>query len=94
MNRLTYYNRLYFLNSHNCDKQVDVFDDKSQTWKKEFLVAREHRRLVCKYCPRVFHKRFGLSRHTRQMHREEVLRSLKGISGTSHYRYKRDVSHF
>ena len=49
------YNKLFFLNSTSLGRPVDVLDDRSIT-----VVSHEARMLSCKYCDRVFHKRFVL----------------------------------
>ena len=58
-NALSNYSKLFFLNSHCRRRPIDVFDDRLVTWRSvESQLSLEAKRLTCKYCDRVFHKRF------------------------------------
>ena len=52
------YSKLFFLNSHCRRRPIDVFDERLVTWRVESQLSLEAKRLTCKYCDRVFHKRF------------------------------------
>ena len=58
-NALSNYAKLFFLNSHCRMRPIQVFDDPldSSTWNVESQLSLEAKRLSCKFCDRVFHKR-------------------------------------
>jgi len=91
-NALSNYSKLFFLNSHCRRRPIDVFDDRLVTWRSvESQLSLEAKRLTCKYCDRVFHKRFGLFRHVKAVHNEVLREQAERIKTTSDHRYKKDV---
>ena len=54
------YAKLFFLNSHCRRRPIDVFDERLLTRTVESQISLEAKRLSCKYCDRVFHKRYVL----------------------------------
>jgi len=85
------YSKLFFLNSHCRRRPIDAFDERLVTWRVESQLSLEAKRLTCKYCDRVFHKRFGLSRHVKATHNEVLREMADRIKTTSDHRYKMDV---
>ena len=58
-NSLTNYAKLFFLNSHCGLRATDIAEDDDDFARSvESQLSLEAKSLTCKYCSRVFHKRF------------------------------------
>lgn len=52
------YSKFFFLNPSCLTKKVREYDAKNNRWITMTEIQREMRDLSCKYCSRVFHKRY------------------------------------
>ncbi len=51
-----FYNRLFFLNAKVFGRTVNIYNEKTQSWRKERQIRQQFKELACPECSRTFHK--------------------------------------